>query len=100
MAALNRRAFVAATAAGVVAPTVIVAKEVPRAGMDWMTMSLEARNLAYNNVEHVGPDSARTKTESWAEASKALREKRPQASQSGLCSGRADEVGSISRQRP
>ena len=60
MAALNRRAFVAATAAGVAAPTVIGAKEVPKAGMDWMTMSLEARNLAYNNVAHVGPDFART----------------------------------------
>jgi arylformamidase len=41
-------------------------------------MSLEARNLAYNNVEHVGPDSARKKTEGWAAASKILREQRPQ----------------------
>jgi hypothetical protein len=49
MAALNRRAFVAATAASVAAPTVIGAREVPNAGMDWQTMSLEARNLAYNN---------------------------------------------------
>jgi hypothetical protein len=48
--ALNRRAFVAATAASVVAPTVARAKECPAAGMDWMTMSLEARNLAYFNV--------------------------------------------------
>ncbi len=78
MAALNRRAFVAATAAGITAPTVIGAKEVPNAGMDWMNMSLEARNLAYNNGEHVGLDYARTKTESWIAASKALREKRPQ----------------------
>jgi hypothetical protein len=30
-------------------------------------MSLEARNLAYNNVEHVGPDNARKKTEGWAQ---------------------------------
>src|SRR5688500_454845 len=78
MAALNRRAFVVATAASVAAPTVIGAKEVPRAGMDWMSMSLEARNLAYNNGEHVGLDYARTKTESWIAASKALRENRPQ----------------------
>jgi arylformamidase len=47
------------------------------AAMDWMTMSLEARNLAYNNVAHVGPDFARQKTESWTAASKALRERRP-----------------------
>jgi arylformamidase len=39
-------------------------------------MSLEARNLAYNNVEHVGPENARKKTESWAAASKTLREQR------------------------
>ena len=48
------------------------------AGMDWMTMSLEARNLAFNNVAHVGPDFARQKTESWAAASSALREQRPE----------------------
>jgi arylformamidase len=48
------------------------------AGMDWMTMSLEARNLAFNNVAHVGPDFARQRTESWAAASKALRERRPE----------------------
>ena len=48
------------------------------AGMDWMTMSLEARNLAFNNVAHVGPDFARQKTESWAAASQALREQRPE----------------------
>jgi hypothetical protein len=41
-------------------------------------MSLEERNLAYNNVEHVGPDNARQKTEDWAAASKTLRDQRPQ----------------------
>lgn len=46
--------------------------------MDWQTMSLEARNLAYNNVAHVGSDVARKKTEDWAAASKSLREQRPQ----------------------
>src|SRR5262245_61923020 len=45
--------------------------------MDWMTMSLEARNLAFNNVAHVGPEIARTKTEEWAAASQALRARRP-----------------------
>jgi hypothetical protein len=48
--ALTRRAFAAATAAGVAVPTIARAKECPAAGMDWMTMSLEARNLAYFNM--------------------------------------------------
>jgi acetyl esterase/lipase len=42
-----------------------------------MTMSLEARNLAFNNVAHVGPEFARTKTDGWAAASKAFRAQRP-----------------------
>ena len=46
--------------------------------MDWMTMSLEARNLAFNNVAHVGPEFAQKKTEEWAAASKALRAQRPE----------------------
>jgi arylformamidase len=77
MAALNRRALVTATVAGVVAPTVARSKECPAAGMDWMTMSLEARNLAYFNVAHVGAEFARQKTEGWAAASKLLREQHP-----------------------
>jgi arylformamidase len=76
MTALNRRVFVAAAAASVADPTVLGAKEVPKAGMDWITMSLEARNLAYNNVAHVGSEVARKKTEGWATASKVLREQR------------------------
>jgi arylformamidase len=75
MVALDRRTFVAATA-GVVAPSVLAAKEVPFAGQEWITMSLEARNSAYNNVAHVGPDNARNKTEGWAARSKTLREQR------------------------
>ena len=75
--ALTRRTFAAATAVGVIVPTVARAKECPAAGMDWMTMSLEARNLAYFNVAHVGADFARQKTESWTAASKDLREQRP-----------------------
>jgi hypothetical protein len=70
--ALTRRTFAAATAAGVIVPTVARAKECPAAGMDWMTMSLEARNLAYFNVAHVGADFARQKTESWTAASKEI----------------------------
>src|SRR6266404_5442657 len=50
MTALNRRAFMAATAGSIAAPTALSAKECPTAGMDWITMSLQARNLAYNNV--------------------------------------------------
>lgn len=76
MAALDRRAFVAAAATSIVAPAAARAKECPAAGMDWMTMSLEARNLAYFNVAHVGADFARQKTENWAAASKTLREQR------------------------
>src|SRR5215469_5654771 len=76
MTALDRRAFMATTAVCVVTPTALGAKECPT--MDWITMSLEARNLAYNNVEHVGPDNARKKTEGWAAASKTLREQRSQ----------------------
>src|SRR5215813_12898591 len=76
MTALGRRAFMVATAASIAAPTA-GAKEYPTAGMDWITMSLEDRNLAYNNVEHVGPENARKKTEGWAAASKTLREQRP-----------------------
>src|SRR5215831_1859724 len=77
MVVLNRRAFMAVTAAGVVAPAVIGAKEVVAKGMDWMTMSLEERNLAFSNVAHVGPEFAQKKTEGWAAASKALRAQRP-----------------------
>jgi acetyl esterase/lipase len=46
--------------------------------MDWMTMSLEARNLAYNNVAHVGPDVAARMNEGWEAASAKLRAARPE----------------------
>jgi hypothetical protein len=82
MTALGRRAFMAATAASIAAPTALGAKECPTAGMDWITMSLEDRNLAYNNVEHIGPENARKRTEGWAAASKTLRA--PEASRVGL----------------
>src|SRR6266576_5470928 len=70
----NRRLSSQQQAAAIAAPTALGAKECPTAGMDWITMSLEDRNLAYNNVEHVGPENARKKTEGWAAASKTLRE--------------------------
>jgi hypothetical protein len=79
-----RRGFLLGSGAALLAPVTMSPGRVGAvtysecaAGMDWMTMSLEARNLAYNNVAHVGPDFARQKTESWAAASKALREQRP-----------------------
>jgi acetyl esterase/lipase len=43
-----------------------------------MTMSLQARNLAFNNVAHVGAEFARKKTDGWSVASKALRLQRPE----------------------
>ena len=43
-----------------------------------LLMSLVARNLAVNNVAHVGPEFARKKTEEWAAASARLRAQRPQ----------------------
>ena len=48
------------------------------AELDWMTMSLEARNLAYNNVAHVGTKVTARKNKGWEAASKALREQRPE----------------------
>ena len=75
MTALDRRTLMAATVASIATTTTLGAKECST--MDWITMSLEARNLAYNNVEHVGPENARKKTEDWAAASKRLREQRP-----------------------
>jgi arylformamidase len=71
MVVLNRRAFMAVTAAGVVAPTVIAPQETES------SRSLEARTLAVNNVAPVGPEVARKKTAGWAAASKALRAPRP-----------------------
>ncbi|MFO1157228.1 MAG: alpha/beta hydrolase, partial [Reyranellaceae bacterium] len=45
--------------------------------MDWMTMSLEARNLAFNNVAHVGAEVAQARREERTAASRALRAGRP-----------------------
>lgn len=76
MTALSRRDVIVATAATALAPTTAGALECIRPGMDWQTMSLEQRNLAYNNVAKVGADYARKKAEEWAAASKVVREKR------------------------
>ena len=76
MADFDRRLFLAATAAAVATPNVAGALEATKI-MDWQTMSLDARNAAFNNVAHVGPDIARQKTEAWAADSAKLREQRP-----------------------
>jgi hypothetical protein len=46
MTVLDRRVFMAATAVSIAAPAAVGAKECPTASMEWITMSLEARNLA------------------------------------------------------
>ena len=75
MTVFDRRSFMAATSA-VVIPGIAGARECDK-GYDWETMSLEARNLAFNNVSHVGADFARKKTEEWTAASAKLRAQRP-----------------------
>jgi hypothetical protein len=73
MLPLNRREMIVAAAASALVPTATSAGECLRPGMNWETMSLEQRNLAYNNVAKVGVDYAKKKAEEWAAASKALR---------------------------
>lgn len=46
--------------------------------MEWLTMSLEERNLAFNNVAHVGAEVAQAKRAAWASVSRALRAGRPE----------------------
>jgi arylformamidase len=75
---LNRREMIVAAAASGLVPTAASAGECLRPGMNWETMSLEQRNLAYNNVAKVGVDYAKKKAEEWAAASKALRQTRSQ----------------------
>jgi acetyl esterase/lipase len=45
--------------------------------MDWMTMSREERDRAFNNLAHVGAEAAQGKREEWEAASQALRASRP-----------------------
>ncbi len=54
------------------------ALQAPTGAMDWMTMSLEARNLAFNNMAHAGPEFVQKKNTVWLAASKALRTQRSQ----------------------
>ena len=70
MADFDRRSVLGCDCRAIATPRVASGLEATKI-TDWMTMSLEARNLAFNNVAHVGPDFARKKTEGWAAASKA-----------------------------
>jgi arylformamidase len=72
MTTFNRRSFMAATAAAVAAGTAAEARECTK-DYDWETMSLEERNLAFNNVAQVTPEFARKKTEEWTAATAKLR---------------------------
>ena len=91
--------FVAATAASVTAPAIARAKECPAAGMDWMNMSLQARN---SGLQQWGACRARLradknrKLDCRFEGSTRAAFKTPR---SALCSRRADEVGPLSCQR-
>jgi hypothetical protein len=75
MLPLNRREIIAGTAASGLAPAAASAYECLRSGMNWETMSLEQRDLAYNSVAAVGADCAKMKAEEWVAASKVLRQK-------------------------
>jgi hypothetical protein len=72
MTTFNRRSFMATTAAAVAAGTAAEARECTK-DYDWETMSLEERNLAFNNVAQVTPEFARKKTEEWTAATAKLR---------------------------
>jgi hypothetical protein len=54
------------------------AKEIVAKNTDWVTMSIEARNFAFNNAAHAVAEFARQKTEGWATASKSRPAQRPQ----------------------
>jgi arylformamidase len=77
MTTFDRRSFMTATAAVVSAGTVAEARECTRT-YDWETMSLDERNLAFNNVAQVTPEFAGKKTEEWTAATAKLREQHPQ----------------------
>jgi arylformamidase len=74
MTTFDRRSLMAATAATVTATEGRGCTK----PYDWETMSLEDRNLAFNNVAHVTPEFAQKKTEEWTAATRKLREQRPQ----------------------
>lgn len=82
MTTFDRRSLMAATAATVTASSVADARGCTKP-YDWETMSLDERNLAFNNVAHVTPEFAQKKTEEWTAAIKELREQRPRPAPDG-----------------
>ena len=75
MTTFDRRSFLTATAVAA-ASTVAEARECSR-NYDWETMSLEERNLAFNNVAQATLEFAAKKTEEWTAATAKLREQYP-----------------------
>ena len=74
MTALDRRTLMAATVASIATPATLGAKECST--MDWITMSLEARNLAYNDVD-MGPRERAQENRRLGRSFETLREQRP-----------------------
>jgi arylformamidase len=75
MRSFDRRSFMT-TAAAIIGSKAAEARECTK-DYDWETMSLEERNLAFNNVAQVTPELALKKTEEWTAATIKLREQRP-----------------------
>jgi hypothetical protein len=94
MTTFDRRSLMAATAATVTATEGRGCTK----PYDWETMSLEDRNLAFNNVAHVTPEFAQKKTEEWTAATRKLREQRPQ--HLNLAYGPGERTSGTCTQRP
>ena len=75
MGVVHRRAFMAASAATVVAPNLAHAQTASANNVGWATMTHAARDAAYNNSAAVS-DSARI-VDRWVAASAAVRSQRP-----------------------
>jgi acetyl esterase/lipase len=78
MESLDRRTLLTAAAGSALGFSTFVAADGAAVEKSWETMSLEERNLAFNNVAHVGPDFARQKTAEWEAASRKLRAQHPE----------------------
>jgi arylformamidase len=92
MTTFDRRSFLTATAATVAAASVAEARECTKT-YDWETMSLEERNLAFNNTAHVTPEFAKKKNEEWTAATTKLREQHPQHLNLAYGPGERNKVG-------
>src|ERR1700730_2873573 len=95
MTAIDRRVFLATTAATVATPTVLGAKECPT--MDWITMSIDARNLVQQcraRRHRYRAQESRRLGRSFEDATRAAFA----ASRLGLWKRRAKQVGPLSHQ--